>query len=95
MGSKRARRRRNAEAKIVRLRALNIAIVSDGRELVPGTPEYERELRSSAEWLSGEELTSMEAHDPKSTRNGLPILPARQSGAITLDMVNSLRDEEL
>jgi hypothetical protein len=87
MSSKRARKRRNIEAKMARLKALNIAIVSDGRELVPGTQEYERQLWSSAEWLSEEELASME------TRNGVPLLPVRRSEVITLDTVNTLRDE--
>ncbi len=32
---------------------------------------------------------------PASERNGIPLLPARKPGAIvTLDLVNSLRDEE-
>jgi hypothetical protein len=63
MGSKRARRLRNVEAKMVRLRALNITVISDGRELAPGTPEYERQLQSSAESLSEDELASMEARN--------------------------------
>ncbi len=46
---------------MVRLRALNIAAVSSGRELAPGTPDYERDLQTLAEHLSEDELAAGEA----------------------------------
>ncbi len=65
MASRRKSREARIDAKVERLRRLNLAAVSDGKVLEPGTPEYERELRTSALWLSEDELASMEAHSAK------------------------------
>ena len=37
---------------------------------------------------------SLQKPSPTHTRHGLPLLPRRDNGVVTLEMVNALRDEE-
>lgn len=37
---------------------------------------------------------SLNGSEPDRTRHGLPLLPRRGRGIVTLEMVNALRDEE-
>jgi len=47
--------------RLVRLKALNIPVVTDGHELTPGTPEHGRYLQKLVKFLSEDDLTAMES----------------------------------
>lgn len=65
MGSKRQSRLKAIASTVVRLKALNMTVIFNGRTLVPGTAEYGRLMEESAEYLSEEELAGMEACNAK------------------------------
>jgi hypothetical protein len=68
MGTKALRnKRRQREAKIA---ALDIPVAGNGETLEPGTPEYQRVIKTLAETLSNEELEGLIAHRQANKPNG-------------------------
>jgi len=70
MGSKKSSRRKRAESRLPRIKAALSAlgpgiVIKDGRELLPGTREYESQLMLLATHLSEEELSDLEARSAK------------------------------
>lgn len=56
----------------------------------------ERQHKSVDEIISTLARRSLEEARPWETRNGIPLLPKRPNGrAVTMEIVNALRDEDL
>ncbi len=54
----------------------------------------EQERRTIGEVVSALARNALHRPQPNATRNGIPLLPVRNSGAVvTLDTVNALRDD--
>ena len=78
--------------------ALRTTLAIDDDVLAAARHLAEREQRSIGEVISSlaRQGLSRGTRSAKSERNGIPLLPVRKDGqAVTLELVNQLRDEQL